>query len=200
MSCVAQEVGPEQYSPMREAERVSLGSGSSANAEQRTLEEAPSSEHQVINTEAEAGTALEDEGEREGGAQALEPQTTNSVSLAEQGQLEGCKSVGESTIEDSERLGLVSENSFVGEQKRDEPLADVRQAVSPVKKKREGPEGQSLHRGPEAPPAIGVHQLEARLRTTLQITPLPLDVSRGSHVDADQSSQVSDHILLPQLL
>ncbi|KAL1417879.1 hypothetical protein MTO96_006051 [Rhipicephalus appendiculatus] len=133
MSCVAQEVGPEQYSPMREAERVSLGSSSSANAEQRTLEEAPSSEHQVINTEAEAGTALEDEGEREGGAQALEPQTTNSVSLAEQGQLEGCKSVGESTFEDSERLGLVSENSFVGEQKRDEPLADVRQAVSPVK-------------------------------------------------------------------
>ncbi|KAL1434931.1 hypothetical protein MTO96_011330 [Rhipicephalus appendiculatus] len=56
-------------------------------------------------------------------------------------------------------------------------------------KKREGPEGQSLHRGPEAPPAVGVHQLEARLRTTLQITPLPLDMSRGSHVDADQSSQ-----------
>ncbi|XP_037508748.1 translation initiation factor IF-2-like [Rhipicephalus sanguineus] len=55
-------------------------------------------------------------------------------------------------------------------------------------KKREAPEGQSLHRGPEAP-TIGLHQLEARLRTTLQITPLPLDVSRGSRVDADQSSQ-----------
>lgn len=50
-------------------------------------------------------------------------------------------------------------------------------------KKREAPDGQSLHRGPDAP-TFRTHQLEAHLRTTLQ-----LDVSRGSHVDADQSSQ-----------
>ncbi|KAH7964964.1 hypothetical protein HPB49_002709 [Dermacentor silvarum] len=52
-------------------------------------------------------------------------------------------------------------------------------------KKREAPDGQSLHRGPDAP-TFRTHQLEAHLRTTLQ-----LDVSRGSHVDADQSSQWS---------
>ncbi|XP_075725393.1 uncharacterized protein LOC119178046 isoform X6 [Rhipicephalus microplus] len=56
-------------------------------------------------------------------------------------------------------------------------------------KKREGPEGQSLHHAPKAPPGISVHQLEAHMHTTLQITPLPLDASCGSHVDADQSSQ-----------
>ncbi|KAH6938369.1 hypothetical protein HPB50_008893 [Hyalomma asiaticum] len=57
-----------------------------------------------------------------------------------------------------------------------------------LQKKREAPEGQSLHRGPESS-TFGLRQLEARLRTTLQITPVPLDTSRSSHIDVDPSSQ-----------
>ncbi|KAH6938910.1 hypothetical protein HPB50_014835 [Hyalomma asiaticum] len=97
----------------------------SANAVQRTLEEPPRSEHQVPNTEGEANTSLEDEGEGEQDAQAFEPLATNSMSGLEQGQLESQNSVGKDIIEDSERLGPVTESSFAEEQKRDESLADA---------------------------------------------------------------------------
>ncbi|KAH6926776.1 hypothetical protein HPB50_022161 [Hyalomma asiaticum] len=92
---------------------------------QRTLEEQPRSEHQVPNTEVEANTSLEDEREGEQDAQALEPLATSSMSGLEQGQLESQNSVGEDNIEDSERLGPVTEISFTEEQKRDESVADA---------------------------------------------------------------------------
>ncbi|KAH6920467.1 hypothetical protein HPB50_028545 [Hyalomma asiaticum] len=118
MSCIAQEMVPEQYLPLREQEQVSLCCNHSANAVQRTLEEPSRSEHQVPNTEGEAATSLEDEGEGEQDAQALEPLATTSMSGLEQGQLESQNSVGEDIIEDSERLGPVTESSFAEEQKR----------------------------------------------------------------------------------
>ncbi|KAH6941869.1 hypothetical protein HPB50_023675 [Hyalomma asiaticum] len=74
MSCIAQEMAPEQYLSLREQERVSLCSNPSANTVQRTLEELPRSEHQVTDT------SLEDEGEEEQDAQVLEPKATNSMS------------------------------------------------------------------------------------------------------------------------
>ncbi|KAH7971655.1 hypothetical protein HPB52_001153 [Rhipicephalus sanguineus] len=74
ISCTTQEMAPEQNLPLRDQEQVSQGSNPSANAVQRTLEEPPSSEQQVPNTEGEANTSLEDKGEEEQDAQALEPQ------------------------------------------------------------------------------------------------------------------------------
>ncbi|XP_065310683.1 rootletin-like isoform X3 [Dermacentor albipictus] len=65
----------------------------------------------------------------------------------------------------------------------------VPQPRTSTPKKREAPDGQSLHRGPEAP-TFRTHQLEAHLRTTLQ-----LDVSRSNRVDADQSSQAFRAVL-----
>ncbi|KAH6919480.1 hypothetical protein HPB50_029533 [Hyalomma asiaticum] len=115
--CVAQEIVPERCLSVREQEQVSLCSNPSTNAVQRTLEEPTCSEHQVPNTEGEANTSLEAEGEGEQDAQALEPLATDSMSGLEQEQLESQNSVGEDIIEDSERLGPVTESSFAEEQK-----------------------------------------------------------------------------------
>ncbi|KAH6945974.1 hypothetical protein HPB50_010968 [Hyalomma asiaticum] len=123
--CIAQEIVPERCLSLREQEKVSRGSNPSANAVQRTLEEPPRGEHQVPNTESEANTSLEDEREGEQDAQALKPLATSSMSGLEQGQLESQNSVGEHIIEDSERLGPVTEISSAEEQKRDESLADA---------------------------------------------------------------------------
>ncbi|KAH6944386.1 hypothetical protein HPB50_002898 [Hyalomma asiaticum] len=123
--CVAQEIVPERCLSLREQEQVSRCSNPSANAVQRTLEEPPRSEHEGPNTEGEANTSLEDEREGEQDAQALEPLATSSMSGLEQGQLESQNSVGEDIIEDSERLGLVTEISSAEEQRRDESLADA---------------------------------------------------------------------------
>ncbi|KAH6940366.1 hypothetical protein HPB50_027097 [Hyalomma asiaticum] len=90
---------------------------------QRTLEEPPRSKHQVPNTEGEANTSLERKGEQD--AQALEPLATSSMSGLEQGQSESQNSVGEDIMEDSERLGPVTEISSAEEQKGDESLADA---------------------------------------------------------------------------
>ncbi|KAH6932677.1 hypothetical protein HPB50_008702 [Hyalomma asiaticum] len=102
-------MAPEQYLSLREQEQVSRCSNPSANAVQRTLEEPPRSEHQVPNTEGEANTSLECEGEEERDAHVLEAQATNSMSGLEQGHLESQNSVGEDVIEDSERHGPVTE-------------------------------------------------------------------------------------------
>ncbi|KAH6941287.1 hypothetical protein HPB50_015829 [Hyalomma asiaticum] len=123
--CVAQEIVPGRCLPLREQEQVSRCSKPSANAVQRTLEEQPRGEHQGPKTEGEANTSLEDEREGEQDAQALEPLATSSMSGLEQGQLESQNSVGKDIIEDSERLGPVTEISSAEEQKRDESLADA---------------------------------------------------------------------------
>ncbi|KAH7951461.1 hypothetical protein HPB52_009376 [Rhipicephalus sanguineus] len=78
ISCTTQEMAPEQHLPLRDQEQVSQGSNPSANAVQRTLEEPPSCEQQVPNTEGEANTSLEDKGEEEQDAQALEPQRSKN--------------------------------------------------------------------------------------------------------------------------